>query len=205
MTRSFPPGVGVRWPLWVGKLVPSHQTHQGWVCNDTLLQWTKLGMISSCTKRSIKIPFGSDYFLFEASFVISVFHASVCDSEARKACLSDTTAKKHRGEGLSSATTHLKSFQIPGKLGLFGLLHVQLLHQVFWAPAVFPFLGLFLWSRGGWSSQSVQRFVQHSQLWGRKRGQGLTILWPWKHTVKRSWTRERKEQLGSATCELFLL
>ena len=64
--------------------------------------------------------------------------------------------------------THLKAFQVPGKLGLFRFLHVQLLYQLLGAPAVLSFVGLLLWSPGGRGSQSPQDSVQHVELWGTK-------------------------------------
>lgn len=171
MTRSFPPGVGVRQLLWGGKLVLTYQTYHD---NDMLPQWTKLVPISPRTKRNIKIPFVSFKTAsclkphLQCQFLKPVCVWQWCTKglpvchHGREACL------RPSGEGLSSATTHLKPFQVPGKLGLLRLLHVQLLQQVFWGPAVFPFLGLFVWSHGGRSSQSLQRSVQHTQLWKGK-------------------------------------
>lgn len=109
---------------------------------------------------------------------------------SREACL------MHSWEGPSSGVTHLKSFQVLGKPGLFAFLHVWLLRQVSRALAVFPFLGLLLWRRRGRSSQNLQCSVQHLELWSRKRGRGLVSLWPWQRTGKRGRRRERKEKLG---------
>lgn len=122
---------------------------------------------------------------------MSAFNAFVCDINAWKGCLSITKAESMLNAQLS-AVTNLKSLQVAGKLRLFGFLHVQLLHQLFWALAVFPSLGLFLWGLLGWSRQNLQCSVQHVELWGRN-GQGLISLWPWEHIEKRGWRREKEE------------
>lgn len=82
--------------------------------------------------------------------------------------------------GLDSALTHLIPFQVSGKLGPLGFLHVQLLRQLLWRRALLTVLGLLLWRLLGRSSHSLQRPVQHTQLRSRE-GQRLNTLWPWEH------------------------
>lgn len=125
------------------------------------LEEQKWWLISSGPKKNITIPFVSfkttswerlqkRHFCFQCLLPLCV--KMICE---RTAYLPPWQRSKFNAELNDSlwSLTHLKSFQVLGKLGLLCFLYVQLLCPCSWALAGSSLLGLFLWSLSSWSSE----------------------------------------------------